>query len=291
MKILISGEKGYIGKSFESWARNWGEKYSVEYISLRSEEWKNKSLAEYNIIIHAAAIVHQKETSEMEALYSKINRDFTIEFASKAKYSGVQQFIFMSSMSVYGLEGNVGKEVVIDENTPCHPKTFYGKSKLQAEKGLKELTDENFKVAIIRSPMIYGPSCPGNYRKLKKFVMKSPIFPLIENRRSMIFIDNLSEFIRLLIDYGGSGLFFPQNRYYVNTADLAKTIAEENSKKIHLSKSLARIVKWVGYRTSIVQKLFGNLVIDSRLSDYRGLDYCVTDFKRSISLSERKQEE
>ncbi len=74
----------------------------------------------------------------MEELYYKVNRDLTIELANKAKNAGVKQFIFMSTLSVYGLVGAVGKEVMINKDTLCRPNSFYGKSKLEAEQLLEK---------------------------------------------------------------------------------------------------------------------------------------------------------
>ena len=136
----------------------------------------------------------------------------------------------MSTLSVYGLVGTVGKEVMINKDTPCRPNSFYGKSKLEAEGLLERLQNEDFKVAILRVPMIYGPNCPGNYEQLRRITDKTPIFPSINNNRSMIFIDNLSEFVRLLIDNQDNGLFFPQNLEYINTSYLVALIAKENTR-------------------------------------------------------------
>src|SRR5699024_450683 len=98
-------------------------------------------------------------------------------------------------MSVYGLE-----EGVIDDNTPLNPTTHYGKSKLQAEEKINELNNNSFKVAIVRPPMIYGKGCKGNYQRLRRLALITPVFPYIDNKRSMIYIDNLRAFISILRD-------------------------------------------------------------------------------------------
>ncbi|AZR73932.1 UDP-glucose 4-epimerase [Anoxybacter fermentans] len=288
MRILITGNKSYVGMNLKRWLSQWPDKYSVDSISLRNDEWKNKDFSKYDILFHVAAIVHKKEKSEMEDIYYKINRDLTVEVAKKAKEEGVKQFIFMSSMSVYGLNGKIGEDVVVTKNTQCNPNTFYGKSKLEAENELKKIEDEHFRIVIIRAPMVYGPNCPGNYTRLKKLVMKIPVFPLVNNKRSMIFIDNLSEFIRLLIDNQDRGLFFPQNKEYVNTSELVKLIAKENSKNIYLSRVLAFGIKLFGRRVKVLNKVFGNLVFDLDLSSYEDFKYCVADLKKSLEICEKK---
>ncbi|HDX9579055.1 NAD-dependent epimerase/dehydratase family protein [Bacillus cytotoxicus] len=290
MKILITGDKGYVGMSLKKWLSQWPDKYSVDHISLRNEEWKKEDFSQYDVLFHVAAIVHKKEQPEMESLYYKINRNLTVELANKAKRSGIKQFIFMSTVAVYGQIGEIGKEVVIDENTPCLPTTFYGKSKLEAEIELDKLRDENFKIAILRVPMVYGPGCPGNYEHLKRLTIKLPVFPSVSNKRSMIFINNLSEFVRLLIDNQDQGLFFPQNKEYVNTSELVKLIAKEKSKKIYLSKTLSIGLNLLCRRVNIANKVFGNLIIDSRLSGYMGYKYCVVDLVKSIEACEKNIE-
>lgn len=287
MKILITGNTSYAGRSLEKWLLQWPDKYLIEYISLRNEEWKDKDFSLYDVIFHVAAIVHQKEKPEMEELYYRVNRDLTIALANKAKNAGVKQFIFMSTLSVYGLVGTVGKEVMINKDTPCRPNSFYGKSKLEAEGLLERLQNEDFKVAILRVPMIYGPNCPGNYEQLRRITDKTPIFPSINNNRSMIFIDNLSEFVRLLIDNQDNGLFFPQNLEYINTSYLVALIAKEKHKNIYLSKFLSLGVSLLAIRIKIVNKVFGNLTIDSNLSNYRDYKYCVVDLVESVKRCEK----
>jgi UDP-glucose 4-epimerase len=288
MRILITGKKSYVGINLKKWLAQWPDKYSVDSISLKNDEWKNKDFSKYDVLFHVAAIVHKKEKPEMKNIYYRINRDLAVEVAKKAKEEGVKQFIFMSSMSVYGLDGKIGEDVVITKDTPCNPNTFYGKSKLEAENELKKMEDEHFRIGIIRAPMVYGPNCPGNYTRFKKLVMKTPVFPLINNKRSMVFINNLCEFIRLLIDNQDRGLFFPQNKEYVNTSEMVRLIAKENYKKIYFSRILAFGIKLFKRQVNILNKVFGNLVFDLELSSYKDFEYCVTDFEKSIELCEKK---
>lgn len=291
MRILVTGEKSYVGMNLIKWLSKWHERYDIEFISLRNEKWKRVDFSNYDVLFHTAAMVHVKEHPEMESSYLRVNRDLTIEIAEKAKKSGVKQFIFMSTISVYGLSGKVGKELVIDKYTPCNPTTLYGKSKLEAEIELNKLNDKSFKVAIVRAPMVYGPNCPGNYARLRKLVKSTPVFPDINNKRSMLFIDNLSEFIRLIMDNEDSGLFFPQNKEFVDTAELVKLISKENSKNIYLSRVLALGIVQLRKQINIVDKVFGNLVIDSNLSNYLDFNYCVADLPNSVVICESKLKE
>lgn len=258
-KILITGKNSYVGKSFENWLRNYSNDYSIDLISLKDDLWKGNDLSVYDVVFHVSAIVHKKEKPEMEALYYKVNRDLTTEVAKRAKAMGVKQFIFISTMAVYGEEGRIGEEVIITKETKPNPKTFYGRSKLEAEYELKKLSSETFKILILRPPIIYGPHCPGNYGKLEILAQRTPLFPMIENKRSMLHIDKLCALIKNFIDTEADGLYLPQDDQYVNTSLLVKNIAEQKGRNIVLLKSLGIIIKMLGKRFDITKKLFGNL--------------------------------
>jgi len=286
MKILITGNKSYIGSRLIKWLSQWSNKYSVETLSLRSNEWMKKDFSKYDSILHVAAIVHHKEKKGSKEIYFKTNKELAVKIAKKAKMAGVKQFIFMSSMAVYGLEGEINKDITITKDTVCRPNTYYGQSKLEAEIELTKIVDDSFNVAIIRAPMIYGPDCPGNYIRLKKIIMKIPIFPKVENKRSMLFVDNLSEFIRLLIDNNDKGLFYPQNKNYVNTSELVGLIAKSNNKNIYYSRALAFLVEKLGDHMKVINKIFGNLTYEKDMSNYRDTEYCVVDTELSIEICE-----
>lgn len=280
-KILITGKNSYVGMSLEEWLGNYPDSYSIDSISLRNDLWKEKDFSEYDVVFHVAGIAHIKETKENANLYYKVNRDLAYEVAQKAKIEKVKQFIFLSSMSVYGIETGV-----IDKDSPLNPKSNYGKSKLEAEKIITNLEDSFFKVVILRPPMIYGKGCKGNYTKLAKLALKTPIFPEIDNKRSMIYIDNLSEFVKCVIDNCGSGLFFPQNNDYVNTSRMVELIAKAHGKRILLTgvfNPLLILIK----RNETVSKVFGNLTYEETLSRNSNVKFnSFVDFEESIRLTE-----
>lgn len=284
-KILITGKNSFVGNSFEKWLKQYPNKYIVDKISLKNETWKRIDFSKYDSVLHVAGIAHVSTNPKLKDLYYRINRDLTIEVAKKAKSQGVKQFIFMSSIIVYGDSSK--KLKVIDENTVPKPSNFYGKSKLEAEEGIKLLDDEDFKIAIIRPPMIYGKDSKGNYPKLAKLARITPIFPDIDNQRSMLHIDNLSEFLRLIIDYEERGIFFPQNKEYVKTSEMVRCIAELHGKKIRLVRFFNPILILFIEKISIVEKVFGNLIYDKELSNYKH-DYIVRNFIDSIEATEGK---
>lgn len=250
--------------------------------------WRGKSFSGYDTVFHVAGIAHSdtsKVSEERKAVYYKINTDLTIETAIKAKKDGVKQFIFMSSAIVYGDSAPIGKQKVITKDTPPKPSNFYGDSKLKAEKGILQLQSENFNVVVLRSPMIYGKECKGNYALLKKIALKSPIFPYVKNERSMLYIDNLVEFIRLMIKNNEAGIFWPQNSEYSNTSLMVKMIAEAHGKKVWLVKGFSWVLKPLGLFTDLINKAFGNLVYEKSMSEYEEANYRMKTFKESIELA------
>lgn len=278
-KILITGANSYIGQSLENWLRKSQGDYQVDTLDMINPAWKEYDFSPYDSIFHVAAIVHKNEKNLNQDLYDKVNRDLPIELATLAKKAGVAQFIFLSSMSVYG-----NNEEVITKSTKENPSTYYGKSKLAAENGLKKLADDSFNLLILRPPMVYGPNATGNYTRLSKLSKLTVAFPKINNNRSMIFIDNLMEFIKQAIDRELSGLSFPQNKEYVITSTLVKTIRQANGKKTLLTNIFNPILNQL---TGIGQfnKLFGNLVYDQGLSQ-EAFDYNIVNFEETIRKSE-----
>lgn len=277
MKIAITGKTGYIANNLKLWLEKFD--FEVDLISVRNNN--EFDFYGYSVVIHCASIVHQKEKIYSEQEYFKVNSELTQEIAIKSKRCGVKQFIFLSSMSVYGM--NNGK---ITLQTKENPTSLYGKSKLEAEKKLKQIEDNNFKVAIIRPPMIYGKDCPGNYKRLSKLAKIIHVFPMVKNNRSMLYIDNFCEFIRLIIMENKQGLFFPQNREYVNTSKLVKAIAVSNCRKLYLIKGFEKII--LLFNIGILNKIFGSLIYDTQMSDTFQNSYNIIDFIESINKTEKK---
>lgn len=288
-KILITGAGSYIGTSFEKYMEQFGNNYSVDTVDMIGDSWKSVNFSGYDCVFHVAGIAHSdngKISKEKEKLYYAVNTDLTVETAKKAKADGVKQFIFMSSAIVYGNSAPIGKGKRITKDTPVHPANCYGDSKVQAEKGLRKLEDENFKVVILRPPMIYGKGSKGNYPLMSKMAQKLPIFPYVKNRRSMLYIDNLCEFVRLMIENNEQGTFWPQNREYSNTSEMVRMIGAAHGKKVHLIKGFTWSLKLLGLATGIVDKAFGNLYYDKSISVYKQ-NYRVCSLEESIKRTEQ----
>ncbi|AIQ76189.1 NAD-dependent epimerase/dehydratase family protein [Paenibacillus odorifer] len=284
-KILITGKGSYVGTNFIKWLEQWPDQYEVVELSVRGTDWKEHDFSIYDVVLHVAGIAHVSTDPSMEQQYYKVNRDLAIEVAEKAKEEHVKQFIFTSSIIVYGDSSHINKKRIIDKNTKPQPSNFYGNSKLQAEKGISLLESDDFKVVIIRPPMIYGKGSKGNYLKLAKISRISPIFPNVDNQRSMLHIDNLCEFIRLMIENKERGLFFPQNDEYVNTSEMVKIIAEANGKKIKLVKGFNPFLFLLRRYVRVLNKIFGNLVYEQSISIYK-VNYRKKNLRESIMATE-----
>lgn len=281
-KVLITGKNSYIATSWKAYVEAHEEKQiEVTLLSVRDEGWKQMNFGDYDVLLHCAGMVHRKERSTSKVEYDRVNRNLTMELAQKAKAEGMSQFIFISTMNVYGMQTGV-----ITVATEPKPKSLYGRSKLEAERALEALQSEVFKVCILRPPMIYGKGCKGNYQHLAWLARKTPIFPDICNERSMLYIDNLCEFLCLMVEHGCVGIFFPQDREYVKTSDMVREIAECHGRRMILTRIFNPVLRGMS-GIGIVKKVFGSLVYESMMSDYENAEYRVKDFAQAVKETER----
>ena len=296
-RVLITGAGSYIGTSFINWVKKkHPREFEIEELDMIDGSWRKKDFSGYDAVFHVAGLAHAdvgKVSAETKAFYYKINRDLAIETAEKAKRDSVKQFIFMSSMIIYGESAGVGKRKVITKETRPHPANFYGDSKWQADKGVRKLQDKMFHVAVIRPPMIYGKGSKGNYQLLTKLAKWLPVFPDIENERSMLHIDNLCEFLTLLIESGKGGIYFPQNREYIRTSQMVKLIGEVSGHRVQLIKVLNPGVilagKIPGKISGLANKAFGNMVYEKEMSESFGGKYLIKTLQETIEKSEEQE--
>lgn len=289
-KVLIIGKNSYIGKSLVNWVnKNYIEEIQITSVGAKNSEWKQVELKDYDTILHLAAVVHSSEKKVPADLYFKVNTELSYWIAEKAKKHDIKQFIYMSTMAVYGIQGSLKEKVTINSESLCHPTSLYGISKYKGEQKINLLSTKDFKVAIIRPPMIYGLDCPGNYSRLSKAISIMKLFPAINNERSMIYIDNLCEFICNVIKNNKEGVFHPQNKEYVETTELISEMSNARNKKVYTSTIIGKLIKKIMWRNSNIIKLYGNLVYDKKLSERDDIEYCVVDFKESIKLSEKRK--
>lgn len=285
-KLLITGQNSYIGTSVEKYLLTNGEEFKIDTIDLINPEWETIDFSKYDSIFHVAGIAHFSKDPSKKQLYYKVNTELTEKVAKKAKVEGVNQFIFMSSIIVYG-DSTKSNRIITQETKP-NPSDYYGDSKWQAEKRLEKIRSTNFHIAIIRPPMIYGNGSKGNYPRLSKLSQMLPIIPNYKNERSMLYIGNFCEFIRQIVLLNSDGIFFPQNEEYVSTSKMMEVISEVHQKKVITIKLFNPLIDLLFFNDNI-KKMFGNLTYDKKLSHY-GFDYCLYNFEKSIEITESKNE-
>lgn len=282
-KILITGANSYIGTSFENYVKEYyPNDFSVDTVDMIDGSWRECDFSGYDTVFHVAGIAHSdvgNVTEEVKAKYYAVNTELTVETAKKAKADGVKQFVFMSSMIVFGT-----KQECITKNTIPTPDNFYGDSKLQADILIHKLQDTSFNVVSIRPPMIYGQGSKGNYPIMAKFARKTPVFPKYDNKRSMLYIENLCEFVKLVAENNEDGYFYPQNTQYVCTSDMVYQIALNYGKRIILTRLFNPFIRIFG-KHKIIKKVFGNMYYEQSMSEYE-IPYNKISFEKSVERTE-----
>lgn len=269
--IIITGEKGYIANNIRKFLNDKGEKAVCASFRNGAE---GVELSGADTVIHCAAIVHKREKDFADD-YDRVNHTEAVRLAERAKAAGVRHFVFFSTMSVYGVSKGV-----INAKTACNPTTLYGKSKLAAEREILALESGDFRITVIRPPMVYGMDCPGNFGSLKKLALKTPIFPKVDNKRSMLYIENLTAAVYKIITEGIYGVVLPMDSEYVNTSDMVKKIAAAKGKKVILMPLVGEILQMLPL--GVCKKVFGSLYYDksaAMLCDFIDFDTAV---KRSV---------
>lgn len=274
MKLLITGSSGFVGSYF---INKYKDKYEIKTFSFRKNDINILDCTEIDVVFHLSALVHQMAGASTEE-YEKINVTQTLTLAKKAKESGVKQFVFMSTVKVYGEETNT----IYNENSLCKPEDEYGKSKLKAEIELQNFEDKNFKVSIIRTPIIYGYGVKANIKSLVNLVNKVVILPFgsIQNKRSMVYIGNLNHLVDVVIEQQKSGIFLATDDESISTTKLIKHISKSLKKKVYLIKLpffeiLLKIIK-----PSFYKRLYGSLEVDNSTTKEK------LNFKNPYSVEE-----
>lgn len=280
-RILITGAGSYIGTKVENWLKQWPEEFQVDAIDTIDGHWKQADFSKYDVVYNVAGIAHVKAAAGEGPLYYAINRDMVIEIAKAAKAAGVKQFIHMSSMIVYKeVKTLEGKQ--IHKDTVPSPNGFYGDSKLQGEIGIRELDCPSFKVCILRPPMIYGPGCKGNFPRLVWLAQKAPVFPAWHNKRSMLYIDNLCEFVKQVILHEVEGVVYPQNDAYADTVEIIRYYAKANGKRVWITKLFNPLIWLFGDHVRSLGKMFSNSTYDMAMSEYP-FEYRVVGLEESFA--------
>lgn len=280
-KILITGAGSYVGESVRKYMLSTAPgEFEIDAVGTMNDEWKKADFGKYDVVYHVAGIAHVNADPKMEPLYYKVNRDLTIEVAQTAKAAGVRLFIFMSSQIVFH-ESQSLKTEVLTKDTKENPNGFYGDSKLQAEIGLHKLESNDFKVCILRPCMIYGPNAKGNFPRLARLATKVPMFPCWHNKRSMLYIDNLAEFVKQAVLRELSGTFYPQNREQADTVEIIRFFAKEAGHKVWITRLLNPFI-WLGsFVLQPINKMFATYYYDPSMSKM-DFDYQLVSFEDSM---------
>lgn len=264
-RVLVTGKSSFIAGHFARHMAEHADGYSVELASVRDGLWKDIDFSGYDCVVHAAGIAHVGYRDEMRDEYMRVNRDLTLDIAKAAKAAGVKQFIFLSSIIIYGPAANAGETRYIDAATPPAPENAYGQSKLEAERGLEALDGEGFAVAILRLPMVYGEGCRGNYALLTKYADHLPIFPALCGNRSAISAERLAEYIRARTDACDGGVFFPQDDEYMTTPGMLSAIRAARGKRTHITKAFDWAIRLFA-GTGIMRRIFGGIAYARELN-------------------------
>lgn len=279
-RVLITGAGSYVGESVKKYITTKNPQFQIDTVDTMKDNWKKADYSLYDVVFHVAGIAHVNADPKMEPVYYKVNRDLTIEVAKYAKEKGVKQFIFMSSQIVFHESQSLKTEILTKETKP-NPNGFYGDSKLQAEIGLLKLNSDEFKVCILRPCMIYGPNAKGNFPRLAMLASKTPIFPCWHNKRSMLYIDNLAEFVYQAIERGLEGTFYPQNRELADTVEIIRFFAKEFDHKIWITRLFNPFV-WLGsFVLQPINKMFATYYYDPQMSKM-DFDYQLISFRDSL---------
>ena len=282
-RILITGQNSYIGNSFKNYCiKKYTDKFEIDTISFRFINPLNFDFKPYDIVLCVTGIAHDVKVRDYKRAneYKNINVNLVKNIAKKSKLDGVKDFIFLSSIIVYGTKNNFLKSKVIDLKTQPNPTSIYGMSKFDAEKEILKIYSD---AMILRLPMVYGENCKGNFNQLIKFAKFLPIFPKVDNKKSVIYIDNLCEFIVVCIEKNINGILFPQNIEYFNTSKTVKLIKKNiyNNNFFPILIPLKPFILILSLFTDKIDKAFGSMFYEKKLSDI-GINYNIVSFTDSI---------
>ena len=285
MKILVTGANGFVGQALCAHLCEAGHQVvpAVRRAQgLRNEcvvgdidnapDWTS-GLEGCEAVVHLAARVHvmHEKATDPWAAFHRSNVAATLALALQAAAAGVRRFVFFSSVKVNG-EATIAGHVFTELDIPT-PMDAYGRSKMEAERGLLEIAKSTgLDVVIIRSPLVYGPGVKGNFASLIKWIKNGVPLPLgaVHNRRSMIALENLVSFTALCTDIAASPnakgqVFLVSDGDDVSTAELLRRVAKAYGCRTRLFPAPVRLMhvaaRWIG-KASLADRLLGSLVID-----------------------------
>lgn len=282
MRILVTGATGFVGTALIDRLVRDGQhavRASVRRTDYRmgpdvevskgdltpGSKWQH-GLTGVNAVVHLAARVHimrETDANPLEA-FRQTNVLGTLELARQAADAGVKRFVYLSSIKVNGESGTY------KESDPPAPEDAYGISKLEAEVGLRELAaNSGMSVVIVRPPLVYGPGVRANFRALTKAIASGIPLPLgaIHNRRSLIGLDNLVDFILLCVEHpdAANETFMVSDGEDLSTTSLVRRLAHamgRPARLIPVPVPLLMAAATLLGRRDVARRLVGSLCVD-----------------------------
>lgn len=283
-KVMLVGIGGYIGGKFTDYINKNYPDWQIDAVDSMNRKWADADFHGYGAVYNVSGLAHANARHGSEKLYYEVNGQLPIDVATKAKAEGVPMFVQMSSQIVYGDMSGLGEDKVITaEIVPSEP-TVYGKSKMMAERGLIALVDNSFQVALVRPPLIYSEFARDNFPRLVNFAKKMPVFPKLKNRQSMVYVDNLCELVKLIIEHNQGGVYYPQQECYIETSKIVADIAEAVGNKMWQTRLFNPALRFLSKMPmfDFIHKAFGSIVYDMKMSNHFDGKYRVVSYKESI---------
>ena len=284
-KVLLVGIGGYIGGKFTEYVNKNYPDWQIDAVDSMNRKWADADFHGYDAVYNVSGLAHANARQGSEELYYAVNGQLPIDVAAKSKAEGVPLFVQMSSQIVYGDMSGLGEEKMITAETVPSEPTVYGKSKMMAERGLHELEDETFQVAIMRPPLIYSEYARDNFPRLVNFAKKMPVFPKLKNKQSMVYVDNLCELVKLVIENCKGGTYFPQQECYIETSKIVGDIAKAVGNKMWQIRIFNPFLKFFSRFEAFgfIHKAFGSIAYDMSLSNHFDGKYRVVSYEESIN--------
>ncbi|WP_204127006.1 NAD-dependent epimerase/dehydratase family protein [Pseudomonas ogarae] len=287
MKVLITGANGFLGRNLVSAllgttdfdlvgaVRGEGRVVSSRetYVSVGDisfdTEW-HSALSGVDVVIHLAARAHVLNESFRNPLceFRRVNVGGAVSLAKQSLEHRVKRFIFISSI---GVNGAVTTSASVNEDSPYLPHADYAASKMEAEGELRAIAqNSSMELVIIRPPLVYSFDAPGNFSRLLKAVDVGLPLPLgaIRNARSIIALENLTDFIKICVssEAAGNELFLVSDGKDFSTPDIIRMIARGMGKRpilLPVPDFFLRSVAAICCRIPVYTQLCKSLVIDS----------------------------
>lgn len=275
--VIVTGEKGKLSCKVANWLKLKGG-FDVRQISLRGNDFENADFNGIECIIHIAGVTPQNAKSETD--YEEVNYSLTKRLADKAKQSGVKQFVFISSMAVYGAEQNIcGLKGMVNRDTALLPTSEYGKSKLKAEKYLQTIQNADFLVSIIRVPSVFDKEKTEYIDQYKYLAEKLPVIPVAftMNYKSFINSDNLCELIYLIVKRIYSGVVCPDDGKF-SAFDICRFIYPNKPK----SKALGKLIELSMKNNSRIIDYYGAIYYSEELTNVFDGEYRIKNTFETI---------